>query len=174
MAIEAIAAVALAGLVLWIVLEPLYGHGPAEPDWVEPLDPEETRKGIALIALKEIEFDRATGKISDTDFEFLKARYAAEALEAIRAEELAAPQADPVEAMIAARVAALDGDGGVAVATATLVCARCGPRPEADARFCSNCGASLAAAGGGSCGTCQAPLAPGARFCGECGARAAA
>lgn len=173
MALEAVAAVVLAALVLWIVLQPLYDRSVVEPAWEEPEDPEETRKGIALIALKEIEFDRATGKISDADFEFLRVRYAAEALEAIRAEEAAAPlvQGDPVEAMIAARVAELDG-ASVAVAVAPLVCARCGPRPEPDARFCSSCGGSLAVAG--TCAVCRSRLEPGARFCGDCGSPAAA
>jgi len=30
-----------------------------------------------------------------------------------------------------------------AVRGAGAVCRNCGPRPEADARFCSNCGATL-------------------------------
>ena len=34
----------------------------------EPEDLEETPKGIALAALREIEFDRATGKLSDEDY----------------------------------------------------------------------------------------------------------
>src|SRR3989442_1208288 len=39
---------------------------------------------VALRALKEIEFDRATGKLSDSDYEQLKAKYTAEALAALR------------------------------------------------------------------------------------------
>jgi len=35
---------------------------------------------VALRALKEIEFDRATGKLSDTDYEQLKAKYTQAAL----------------------------------------------------------------------------------------------
>src|SRR5882672_10457828 len=41
---------------------------------------------VALRALKEIEFDRATGKLSDTDYEQLKAKYTQEALAAMRGE----------------------------------------------------------------------------------------
>ena len=55
----------------------------------EPVDPEETPKGVALPALKEIEFDRETGKLSDADYELLKGKYTAAALEALRAEEAA-------------------------------------------------------------------------------------
>ena len=53
----------------------------------EPVEPEETPKGVALLALKEIEFDRETGKLSDEDYQFLKDKYTAQALEALRAEE---------------------------------------------------------------------------------------
>lgn len=46
-------------------------------------------------------------------------------------------------------------------------CATCGPRPEPDARFCSECGAALE----GVCPHCGAPLPSAAsRFCGDCGA----
>ena len=37
---------------------------------------------VALRALKEIEFDRATGKLSDSDYEQLKGKYTQEALAA--------------------------------------------------------------------------------------------
>ena len=59
---------------MWLVLQPLVAPGrPAAPVY-EPLDPEETPKGVALAALKEIEFDRETGKLSDEDYAFLKAQ----------------------------------------------------------------------------------------------------
>src|SRR5678816_1492984 len=84
MLLEALLAVVVGGAALWIVLEPLIRpHSVTRlPD--EPLDPEETPKGIALAALKEIEFDRATGKLSDEDYALLKRKYTAEALEAMR------------------------------------------------------------------------------------------
>jgi hypothetical protein len=67
-------------------------------------------------ALRELEFDRQTGKISDSDYGTLKARYTEEALTAMRA-------------------------GG----TGSAACPKCGPRPESDAAFCSSCGARLLA-----------------------------
>ena len=82
--LEALAA-ALVGLaILWLVLEPLLtGRGVALPEggapWEQP-DPEETARGRALLALKEIEFDRATGKLSDADYEQLQRRYEAQAI----------------------------------------------------------------------------------------------
>lgn len=67
-------------------------------------------------ALRELEFDRQTGKISDSDYATLKTRYTEEAVSAMRA-----------------------ADSG------SLACPNCGPRPESDAAFCSNCGARLLA-----------------------------
>ena len=166
MGLELLAAVLLAGLVLWLILDPLQNPEAAGPSFIEPDDPDETPKGIALIALKEIDFDRATGKLSDEDHATLKERYSREALAAIQAEDARKPPSPDqvVEQLIAGRVAALRGEpmpGG-------LICPLCGPRPEVDARFCSTCG--LALFGGDSgCATCHAPIDPGSRFCGSCG-----
>ena len=149
--IEALAALLLGATVLLLVLQPLFRPTSLAPAFEEPEDPEETRRGIALIALKEIDFDRATGKLSDADYEFLKSKYTAEALAAIR-EEAPAPAA--------------------AGATPSLRCARCGAHPEPGARFCTACGAGLATAA--VCQSCQAPMEPGSRFCTTCGTRVAA
>jgi ribosomal protein L40E len=70
------------------------------------------RPSLAVDALRELEFDRETGKISDSDYEPLKARYTEQALAVMRAGTAA-------------------------------VCEKCGPRPERDAEFCSNCGSAL-------------------------------
>jgi hypothetical protein len=138
-----IVAIAAVLLVLDPILRPPRSDAPAE---VEPGDdPKEQKKELALAALKEIEFDRATGKLSDGDYETMLARYTKEAVEALRAAE--APAAggnghgaaagaaeDPVERLIAEARQASKGQ-----------------------RFCSTCGAVLEGSG---------------RFCVECGARA--
>jgi hypothetical protein len=174
MILEVIGAVALGVLVLWLVFEPSSAAGrgaPALPP--EPEAPEETRRGVALLALKEIEFDRATGKLSDRDYEMLKARYAAEALAALEAEAVAArPEVtgDPEE-LVAARRQQLRASRSSG-SPAPKSCLRCGPRPEPEARFCSRCGLSLEATG--FCTRCGAPLLAGSRFCTGCGNRIAA
>lgn len=142
MVLEAVAAVAVAIAALWLVLRPLMRPPGARWAESEPLDPEETPKGIALAALKEIEFDRETGKLSDADYELLKARYTAAALAALRTEEAAA--SDDLEAMIAARVRSLrSAPAATPSNTSVPACATCGPRPEPDAVFCSSCGDRL-------------------------------
>lgn len=100
-------AISALAFVLWPLLVPraIHAAGPV---------PHAPVPDYAVDALRELEFDRATGKISDADYASLKARYTQKALKVMRA-----------------------GD--------RLVCDRCGPRPEPDAAFCSNCGDPLAA-----------------------------
>jgi ribosomal protein L40E len=47
------------------------------------------RNSLAVDALRELEFDRQTGKISDADYESLKARYTEQALAVMRAGDAA-------------------------------------------------------------------------------------
>lgn len=70
-------------------------------------------RNSAVDALREIEFDRATGKLSESDYDQLKSSYTQRALAYMRSS------------------------GGA-------ICEVCGPRPEGDAQFCSNCGRPLA------------------------------
>ena len=118
---------------------------------------DDEREG-AIDALREIEFDRATGKLSDADYAELKAAYTRLAVAAMRAEEsasaAAATEPDLAEAAI------------LKYRQPARACARCGPRPEPDAVYCSSCGAYLE----GKCRHCGAAVTePGAAFCVNCG-----
>src|SRR5688572_32483845 len=127
----------IALLAVAFVLMPLFGVDPGAvsrrprpgrdtaPD-AEPSD--------AVGALREIEFDRATGKLSDADYAVLKARYTGEALESMRAADQASV---PAEALDLAEEAILR------YRRRTTSCAACGPRPEPDATYCSSCGRYL-------------------------------
>ena len=106
----------------------------------------------AVAALREIEFDRVTGKLSDADYEELKGRYTERALTAMRGQPAAG--GDAIEAAVLAYRARIRS------------CARCGPRPEPDAVYCSTCGAYLP----GACAGCGATVTqPGAAYCNCCG-----
>ena len=112
----------------------------------------------AVVALREIEFDRATGKLSDSDYGELKTRYTEHALAAMRGAT-APSNEDPAEAAIRAYRGRL------------TACVACGPRSEPDAVFCSNCGLYLP----GVCGFCDnAVTEPGSSFCTSCGRQLAA
>lgn len=153
--LEAALALLVGGAALALILLPILRPvpEPPAPAWDTP-ELEETRKGQALLALKEIDFDLETGKLSDVDHAELKRRFTAEAVAAMREDQggaIAVP-------------APKSGKGGV-------TCPNCGPRPESDAVFCSNCGRSL---GASHCAGCNAPMAAGQKFCESCGRAAAA
>jgi hypothetical protein len=109
---------ALAIIALCFVLYPLF----QEPLGIKPA-PRYAGPGVgvttAVDALREIEFDHVTGKLSDTDYAELKSSYTQSAISAMRDTD--APQ------------------------SSDIVCERCGPRPEHDAAYCSECGRALAA-----------------------------
>jgi hypothetical protein len=118
------------------------------------------RRERAVEALREIEFDRATGKLSDADYDMLKARYTRQAVAAMRSESGAA-LVDESEIEAAIRRAR-------EAQAAAPSCSIHGPRPEPDAIYCSECGRFLR----GACANCGAmTTAPGARFCEGCGHR---
>ena len=161
-----VAAAAVVGLfIVWLVVSPIVRPRTRAPRPAGPPEAEETRRGVAVAALREIEFDRETGKLSDDDYASLKARYTGEALAALRAEDSGSPAVPDLEAMISARVRSLSGGS-------PPPCRTCGPRPEPDAAFCSTCGLRLDM--GRSCGSCGAALPPDSAFCEACGARVAA
>ena len=138
-------------------------------DEFEDITESASPKVQALLALKEIEFDRATGKLSDEDYEQLKSKYSKVALDAIKAEEQGPAEADAADAAEELIRRMAEGGG--------VVCPTCGPRPETDAAFCSNCGQRLvvqepkAVRWAAYCEACGAPLSEGAKFCAECGAK---
>ncbi|MDH4043240.1 MAG: hypothetical protein OEY20_07255 [Gemmatimonadota bacterium] len=140
--LELLAGVVVAVAALALVLEPLVrqpgveGLGVPDDFDATPLEESESPKVQALLALKEIEFDRATGKLSDEDYAQLKSRYGRDALAAMETEAqqsaVVAGADDPAEALIQA------------VRQDLQVCPACGPRPETGATFCSECGRPLA------------------------------
>ena len=156
--------------LLYVLLPLVRGAGVTDAAFVvEPSDAEPVARSNSISRSASI--PPATGKLSDEDYAALRARYAPLALAELRAREgagsaavagtpsVATDSADPVETMIArARARA-------------STCATCGPRPESDALFCSDCGCTLLA----SCLRCGAAVeAPQARFCTGCGAALAA
>ncbi len=167
--IEFVFGVLLAIGAVWFVLRPIFrpapaGNGKRETGSVdEGEDPEDdlSPRAVALRALKEIEFDRATGKLSDADYDALRSKYTALALEVLRAQRRETgnvelpPSPPPVSRF------------------PSPACSACGPRPEPDAAFCSSCGRRLGAAPG-YCARCGAALETDARYCHCCGVRVAA
>jgi hypothetical protein len=170
--LELIGGILLAAGALYFVLQPILrpgssggeGRDAGSVDEGEDPDDDFSPRAVALRALKEIEFDRATGKLSDADYDVLKTRYTSEALAALRAEQ---PGGGSRET------------GGIGASPSPVsrlpapACPTHGPRPESDAAFCSECGRRLATAPG-YCARCGSALEHDAHYCHSCGARVAA
>ena len=180
------AAIAVAALVY--VLFPLFDAVAPVRSRVSPRPAAAPESSID--ALREIEFDRATGKLSDDDYASLKATYTRSALVEMRSRPgKVAETAVPVEGAgtigsvtstrEAPNVAAEGPAGSIDPVEAAVLryravrrsCETCGPRPEPDPAFCSSCGKYLK----GTCGHCGAFIdAPASRFCASCGSSLAA
>lgn len=172
---------ALAVAALLYVLAPLV-RGAAGTAVRGSYRPVVAPEASALEALREIEFDQATGKLSPEDYATLRATYAPRALAELEAREAAgeaggavAHAADAAPGALAVQAVAAGDDAAerliARIKARSTSCPTHGPRPESDALFCSDCGQYLAA----SCLRCGAAVPdPQSRFCGECGAQLAA
>ena len=165
--VELTLAVLLAAGAVYFVLLPIFRPVPSGSevgDEDDGADSEEDQspRAVALRALKEIEFDRATGKLSDADYDALKQKYTGLALEALRdggwgMGDAATPRAVP------SSPSPIPHPG----------CPNHGPRTEPGAQFCGECGRRLSSAHG-FCSRCGAALEAEAHFCNACGNRVAA
>jgi hypothetical protein len=107
----------------------------------------EREKMLALRAIKELEFDRAMGKLSDADWQEMSGRLRARASRLMRQLDEGAGYRGQIERDLASRLAtrtagatgAQDGDGTPAAGA----CAACGTLNDSDARFCKHCGQTL-------------------------------
>jgi hypothetical protein len=99
----------------------------------------EREKMLALRSLKELEFDRAMGKISEEDFRDMTARLKARAARLMRQLDAGSGYRSQIERDFLKRL----GDKGVPAAAATRACAACSTANDLDARFCKSCGNKL-------------------------------
>jgi len=130
--VELTLAVLLATGAVYFVLRPIFRVTASVVEGDEGDESEEdlSPRAVALRALKEIEFDRATGKLSDADYDALKNQYTGMALDALR--EAGPSHAFPHPASPIPHPA----------------CPIHGPSSEIGARFCPECGRRLSAAHG--------------------------
>ena len=113
----------------------------------------EREKALTLRSIKELEFDRAMGKLSQQDFDQMAGRLRARAMGIMK--QLEAGMADyraRIEHDLAARLAARGAPTASATFTAapppspvSVTCA-CGVSNDHDARFCKTCGSKLVTA----------------------------
>lgn len=142
------------GWLLWRSLQLLSGdRSEAVEDalGVALAQTESEQKQFLLRALKDLEFERSVGKISEADYIQLKRKYRTEAKRVLRQlDQQIEPCRAEAEALVASYLAAhdlrADNQAQQAVPTKAVgqLCT-CGTRNDSDARFCKSCGQSLAA-----------------------------
>jgi hypothetical protein len=86
----------------------------------------DSRRRVALAALRDVEYDHAAGKLDDVDYREMRGRLELEALQAIATDDVA-----PAESVTAGRTSAEAPPHG------------CGFTNPAGSRFCSGCGQRL-------------------------------
>jgi cytochrome c-type biogenesis protein CcmI len=143
------------GALIYFVLQPLLtGRRAPMGQADEEMTDLEARRRVTLLALRDVEYDRATGKLDERDYEELKRELSGEALVALAAEQ---------EERRAGR--AVQSNGGVhrpgeGAGTLDLeaeirrvrqglragtTCRSCGHVNPSGSRFCSGCGGGLVA-----------------------------
>ena len=129
----------------------------------------EREKALTLRSIKELEFDRAMGKLSDTDFDQMSGRLRARAIGIMKqledgasvyrrqiekelaerlgneaATRMPDKKARPAETAAAASAAVpAPSDEGKALRPRIALECACGTTNDLDARFCKNCGAKF-------------------------------
>jgi hypothetical protein len=100
----------------------------------------EREKMLALRSIKELEFDRAMGKLSDADWQEMSSRLRVRAARLMRQLDAGTGYREQIEKDLGKRL----GDH-VARTTksANRGCPACGTANDHDARFCKSCGAKL-------------------------------
>jgi len=139
----------IGGVTLFILLPMIQGRSASLERTDDELTESEAKKRVSLLALRDVEYDFATGKLDEADYRSLKGEISREALMALREVESEGrgpetPAAQPVATGtddIEAEIAAVRA--GLAMGTA---CHNCGHMNADGSRFCANCGAQLSAA----------------------------
>ena len=189
-AVELLVKVLLAVAAVAFISYPLLKDHRADEDDLElPEEDEELyrRKEATYSALKELEFDYKTGKLSEQDFHELETRFKSDALEILEAiDQMEHPA--PKAKLVGRTGRGKGGTESKPVRPAALpvdTCGSCGNVNPSGAQFCAICGDALgspASAGNvgrgaaatsspGVCGGCGSRLEVDHKFCAVCGAQ---
>ena len=143
-----IGGVLLAAGVLLFVLEPVFS-GKSAPmyDGDDIYDEGAARRRVALTALRDLEYDRATGKLDDDDYGQLRTELSREALEHLGEEEGGGDggrgpdrtSSELEEEIAELRRAIREG----------MQCGKCEHLDRLGAQYCARCGEGLGGGGGG-------------------------
>ncbi|MEE2638742.1 MAG: zinc ribbon domain-containing protein [Acidobacteriota bacterium] len=102
----------------------------------------EREKTLVLRSIKELEFDRAMGKVSDVDFQGMGHRLRARALRLMKQLDVEAVDfLAVIERELQTRLD--EADLRPAAPADQQTCVGCGTSNDVDARFCKSCGTTL-------------------------------
>jgi hypothetical protein len=153
---------ALVGLAALNALRPLATGETREPEMVggHTRAAIEREKNMVLRSIKELEFDRAMGKLDEQDYEEMSARLRSRAVRLMQQlDNTSSGYRELIERELAARLVKAgtaplaDSDGseqraesrGQTVSVTTGVCPSCTTVNDDDAKFCKSCGSKLLA-----------------------------
>lgn len=138
-------ALLLAGLVVAYIAWPLLRPGNVAVDLDGPLADLILRKDTVLESIKELEFDRQTGKLSEEDYQRLEQRLRQQAILLLRQIEQTMPAAAGLEAELeeAIRQRRTISERASPQGEAALTCPRCQSTVRDKDRFCPQCGFAL-------------------------------
>jgi len=150
--IFSVAAAGLVGMAALRLLAPLAGLGPERGPTVHGRARAalERDKGLTLRALKELEFDRAMGKVAEPDFVEMRGLLRQRAMRLIRQLE----GGEVYKTLIERDLATLSPPHAPSAPNAPNApispdtCLSCGTVNDNDARFCKQCGKSITGASG--------------------------
>ena len=135
----------------------------------------EREKTLVLRSIKDLEFDRAMGKVSQNDFDEMNTRLRSRAARLIGQLDAGAGYRNEIEKEVARRVGSRSektiptSGSGTTVAVSARACPACSKDNDVDAQFCKHCGTSVAVSTR-TCPACSEDNDADARFCKHCGA----
>ncbi|GEM_PF-1653235 len=156
----------LGAVVVAFVLYPVFASEAPEPIGLDATQSElrdlEEKKTQILSNIKDLDFEKASGKLTDADYESSRNDYMAQVSAVIiRMGELAPQQQQErrKKGSAASKTTAPKSKAD------TMTCASCGEANPKGSKFCLDCGRPFKA----QCGACSETLPPKAKFCNACG-----
>ena len=159
--IFAAAAVGIAALRTFLPLDAEIVERRRRECWADaPVRRSSARRALVLRSIKELEFDRAMGKVSEKDFAEMSGRLRARAARLMRQLDAGAGYRREIEREIVKRIGVAGSTGQarptlwwtdsrrhqrVSPSRPATTCASCSTANDADARFCKHCGHALEA-----------------------------
>lgn len=163
-----VAFIVILGAVLAYVGYPLFKKDNLQGAALVNVDPKTesllSQKESSILAIKELDFDRQIGNLSEEDYRELVDKYRKRAITLIKDLDTV-EKGDDLSQLIDRQVAELRHRRSPTDTEKGPACPKCGYLSHSAALFCSQCGCPLSLA----CPGCGVAYNTGDRFCSQCG-----